>query len=476
MRTLKTLIVSILALIMMVSLVACAPATVEDKPSTEPTEATGESQAPEEEPSEAPVVEDTGKVLNIYAWNTEFQDRFKTFFEEAGLIPEGVTVNWVITPSADGAYQQKLDEALLAQETAAADDKVDLFLIEADYALKYVNSDFSADVYNTIGLTEEDTAGMYQYTKDICTDSNGALKGVSWQACPGGLIYRRSIAKDVLGTDDPAEVQKALDSWDKFDAVAAQAKGKGYLMTSCYVANYRVFSNNTSAPWVNENDEVVIDPAITKWLEQAKTYVDKGYTLPYEEVFLPESMAEAAEDGKAMCYFGPGWFFDFCLKPAALADPEGEEKVGNGSFGDWAIVKGPQGFFWGGTWLCAATGSDNMNLVKDIMKTLTCDKETLVKITNQYGDFTNNVDAMTELAGDSSFGSAFLGGQNFLSVLLDSAQSISMKNSTQYDQLLNEPLQKAMKDYMLGSITLEKAWKNYYKGVKETYPNLKVPA
>ena len=48
---------------------------------------------------------------------------------------------------------------------------------------------------------------MYKYTKDIMTDSNGVLKGVSWQACPGGLIYSRSIAKDVLGTDDPAKVQ-----------------------------------------------------------------------------------------------------------------------------------------------------------------------------------------------------------------------------------------------------------------------------
>ncbi len=472
---LKRLIVSMVAIAMLLSLAACGAPAAQTSESVAPADSAAEKPS-EDAPATEEVVADTGKVLNIYCWNTEFQDRFKTFYEEAGLLPEGVTVNWVITPSADGAYQQKLDEALLAQESAAADDKVDLFLIEADYALKYVNSDYSADVYKTIGLTEEDTAGMYQYTKDICTDTNGALKGVSWQACPGGLIYRRSIAKDVIGTDDPAEVQKALDSWDKFDAVAAQAKEKGYLMTSCYVADYRVFSNNISAPWVNDKDEIVIDPAINKWIEQSKTYMDKGYTLPYDEVFLPESMAEAKEDGKAMCYFGPGWFFDFCLKPAALADAEGKEEVGNGSFGDWAIVKGPQGFFWGGTWLSAATGSDNLNLVKDIMKTLACDKDTLVAITQKYGDFTNNVDAMTQLAGDSSFGSPFLGGQNFLSVLLDSAQSINMKNITQYDQLLNEPLQKAMKDYMLGNITLDEAWANYYTGVKETYPNLKIPA
>ncbi len=35
-----------------------------------------------------------GKVFNIYAWNEEF----KGFFEKYYTVPEGVTVNWVMTP------------------------------------------------------------------------------------------------------------------------------------------------------------------------------------------------------------------------------------------------------------------------------------------------------------------------------------------------------------------------------------------
>ena len=41
----------------------------------------------------------SGKVLNIYAWNEEF----KGFFEKYYKVPDGVTVNWVITPSDNGA-------------------------------------------------------------------------------------------------------------------------------------------------------------------------------------------------------------------------------------------------------------------------------------------------------------------------------------------------------------------------------------
>lgn len=120
-----------------------------------------------------------GKVLNIYCWNDEFKTRFEKFYQ----VPEGVTVNWVTTPSQDNAYQNALDAALLNQDAAAADEKVDMFLVEADYALKYCNSPYTLDVYGTVGLAEEDTKDMYQYTKDIMT-ADGVLKGVSWQACP----------------------------------------------------------------------------------------------------------------------------------------------------------------------------------------------------------------------------------------------------------------------------------------------------
>jgi len=472
----KKLITLMLVSILIFSLVGCAstaPATTSEASSAETSAAPATSAPAEAVPETAAATEDTGKVYNIYCWNDEFQTRFKDYFEAAGLVPDGVKVNWIITPSDGGAYQQKLDEALLAQNNAAADDKVDLFLIEADYALKYVNSDYSADVYKDVELTEAETADMYKYTKDICTDASGNLKGVSWQACPGGLIYRRSIAKDVLGTDDPAAVQTALDSWDKFDAVAAKAKEKGYYMTSSYVADYRVFSNNVSAPWVNENDEIVVDPSIKKWVTQNKEFMDKGYTLPYD-IWDTESFNEAKKDGKAMCYFGPGWFFDFCLMPATLADADADPAPGNGSYGDWGLVKGPQGFFWGGTWLCAATGSDNMNLTREVMKKLTCDKDTLVAITNKYADFTNNVTAMTELA-NSDYAHPFLGGQNHIAVLLDSAKSIDMSKITQYDQLLNEPFYKLFKDYFIGTITEEKAYDNFYTSAIETYPNLKRP-
>jgi len=408
-----------------------------------------------------------GKVLNIYTWNDEFQTRFNTYF--ASKVPADVTVNWIITPNADNAYQNKLDEALLAQNSAANDDKIDIFLVEADYALKYVDTDYALDVKGTIGLTDADLQNQYGYTKDIMTDSKGVLKGVSWQACPGGFIYRKSIAKDVLGVSDPASVQKALSDWNKFDKAAADAKAKGYYMLSGYDDAFRVFSDNMTSKWVVGN-KVKIDPSIVRWIDMTKTYTEKGYNNK-ANLWSAESWGGAALDGKVLGYFGPGWFVDFCLGPATLANPDAAKELGNGSYGDWGLVKGPQGFSWGGTWIVGAAGSDNIDLIKDVMYTLTCDEATLTSIATELGDFTNNEAAMGKIAA-SDYKNTFLGGQNHIAAFLDSAKSINRSNMSSYDQGMAEKLQNSFSDYFNGTITKDQAWANFYTSIFELYPNL----
>ena len=115
-----------------------------------------------------------GKVLNIWCWNDEFQGRFNDYYPEVSevaadksttTLKDGTVVKWTINANENNNYQNKLDEALLNQDSAADDDKIDIFLIEADYALKYVDSDYVLDVKKDIGLTDSDLAGQYQYPR-----------------------------------------------------------------------------------------------------------------------------------------------------------------------------------------------------------------------------------------------------------------------------------------------------------------------
>ncbi|MBO6219021.1 MAG: carbohydrate ABC transporter substrate-binding protein [Treponema sp.] len=413
-------------------------------------------------------VAQSGKVLNIYVWNTEFQERFNTYY--ASKLPADVKVNWIITPNQDNAYQNKLDEALMRQDSLPNDEKIDLFLVEADYALKYVNTDFTLDVIKDLGITQEDIKNQYKYTKDIMTDSKGNLKGLTWQACPGGFIYRRSIAKDVLGTDNPDEVGKALSDWQKFNDVAKEAKKKGYFMLSGYDDAFRAFSDNMTKPWVVE-DKIIIDPQIESWIAQTKEFTENGYNNK-ASLWSAESTQGMGGKGKVFGYFGPAWFIDFVMAPGSLNDQNAEKKLGNGSYGDWAFCKGPQGFSWGGTWICGAKGSDNIEIIRDVLKTLTCDAEVMTEIAKKSGDFTNNIPAMEAVAA-SDYQNPFLGGQNHIKFFLDSATSIDKSCITQYDQGMSEKIQSAMKDYFNGKVSLDQAWANFYTSIQELYPRLK---
>ena len=407
-----------------------------------------------------PEVKEQGKVFNIYAWNEEF----KGFFEKYYKVPEGVTVNWIINPSDNGVYQQKLDEALLNQANAAADDKIDMFLAEADYIGKYVDSDYTMDV-TSFGFKNADT--MYDYTIKAASDSKGVCKGVSFQCCPAAVIYRKSIAKDVLGTDVPEEVQAQIDSWEKFDAVAAKAKEKGYYMTASFAETFRAFSNNCTSPWVDKDNKLQFDPQITAWMEQTKKYIENGYTLT-AGVWDQEKTDQMFKTGKTMTFFGPAWYYNFCMNNAM--DPE------NGCVGDWCIVKGPQAYFWGGTWLLAATGSDNTEMLKDIFESFTINEEIVDHLVKDENQYPNNTKIAEKYANDASYGNtAILDGQNDIKIFAELAKDIKWENHTNYDQLLNEGLQNKLQEFYNGSVDEATAMKNFYQYVKETYANIVVP-
>lgn len=400
-----------------------------------------------------------GTVLNIYAWNKDFKGLFEKYY----TVPEGVTVNWIINPDEDGVYQEKLDAALLAQADAGADSKVDMFLVEADDILKYADSDATADV-SAIGVT--DFSNCYPYTVQAASDAGGKVKGVSFQCSPAALIYRRSIAKDVLGTDDPAEVQAALDSWKKFDAVAAAAKEKGYYMTASEAATYRAFSNNAVSAWVDVGNKLQFDEAINAWVTQAETYCKNGYTVP-GDIWGDDCTSQMFADGKTMCFFGPAWYYNTSMKNAKDAE--------KGCSGDWAICQGPQAYFWGGTWLLAAAGTDNPTLVADVMNTFINNEEVCSGLVKDEGLFSNNQAVNAKYAEDPAFDNAFLGGQNDLAVYLELAKSIKFENRTIYDQLLDEGFQANMRDYFKGNVTKDEALAKFCEYVAGKYPTIVLP-
>lgn len=416
-----------------------------------------------------------GKVFNIYVWNQEFQEKFNDCYPgvtgtssdlSVTTLEDGTEVHWIINPNQDGVYQDKLDEALAKQDSAAADEKIDMFLVEADYALKYVDPDVGVAMpISQLGITEADVANQYAYTLEAVTGADGETRALSYQATPGMLVYRRSIAKAVLGTDDPETVGQAVADWDAFYATADQMKDAGYVMYSSTADTYRVYSNNTSAPWV-DGTAVVVDPNMMNWVARSKEDTDNGINNNVGGQWTDEWNKDMGPDSKVFCFFLPAWGLSTCIQPN-VTDTDAAQ--------DWAVCPAPQAFYWGGTWLVTAEGTDNPTLAKDIMLKMTADTDVLRELAEDYGEMSNDQPLMDELAQSDEFGIDLLAGQNYLGVLSEGAANISLANVSPYDQGCVEEFQNAFGDYFREATTgvdLEKAKANFEMAILERYPEL----
>ena len=461
----KKILAVMLAAAMVIPMAACGGSN--ESASTD-SAATEEAAPAEEaaEPAAEPAADGGGKVLNIYCWNEEFKSRVTDHYSAYtevdathGKIGD-VDVVWNITPSDDNAYQNNLDQTLLNQESAAADDKIDIFLVEADYASKYTDTDYTMAL-SDLGISDSDLSDQYEYTQTIAKDSNGKLKGTAWQAASAGLIYNREAAKEVLGTDDPAEVQKAVSDWDKYNETAAKVAAAGYTMCSVN-DTYRTYSNNVSGKWV-QDDKIVIDDNMMKWIDDSKALVDAG-AEDTDELWGDDWAKGKRPDGKVFCYFGPAWFFNFCLD---VDDPETIAAKGG-----WGFCEGPQPYFWGGTWICAATGTDNADIVKDIMLKMTADPTVMKEIAIADSECVNNKTVLADLASSDEGNIALLGGQNPYAELAAGAEKIDLSNLSPYDQGCNEELQNNMKAYFEGTADKDACLEQFYAAVIEKYPNL----
>jgi len=425
--------------------------------------------------------QESGKVLNIYCWNDLLMTRMEEHYpgyvkvdDTHGTIGD-VDVVWTITAAANNAYQDLLDRDLLQNSEADPDSRIDIFLVEADYALKYVDSPYTLPV-TALGIRTTELNNQYKYTQDVMTNTEGVLKGVSWQCCPGALIYNREAAIAILGSDDPETVQEAVKDWDAFLETAEKAAGKGYRMTATANDSYPVFSDNLSSPWIKDGT-IKVPENIGRWLEDSGKMLEAGQTTSSEvwsaewsSGFWPKGASTdqtgvpAKDKLDVFCYFGSSWLMDYYM----LEDREGSIAANGG----WGICEGPQGFYSGGVWIAAATGTDNAELIADIIRKLAADDTIMKQIALEDGDLVNNKHVMDALASDESCGRALLGGQNPIPVFAANAERIDLSNMGPFDYDINEYFRENMKYYLSGLVSYDTALKNFYYDAEMRYPEL----
>lgn len=398
----------------------------------------------------------------IYSWDTELNERLEYVYAEYPEMRERICY---VNLNGSQNYQTKLNQALSDPEN---EEYPDLFAMEAGYLEDYTQSDQTLAV-TELGIGEEATAQMYPYTLEASLDQeSGEQKALSWQACPGAFLYRRSLAREYLGTDDPQEVQEQLTDWNSFLLTGEKIKQESGGLTKI-VASVddisNVFWSNKQAAYVDENHVLTVDKSLYKLFEVSKVLQQKNLTAG-ETMWSDEWLTGGARDS-VFGYFGSTWFLHWILKPNC-----GGEAPGEGTYGDWAICKGPQAYYWGGTWVGASKYCSDREFAGKIMYALTCDSKIMKAMSDGTLDYINNRKAMQELQAEGKGKYDFLQNQDFIEVFGPMAEQVDVSFMSPYDSVLNQLLLIQVHDYADGDINHDAAVSQFLQDAKEQYPEL----
>lgn len=438
----------------------------------------------ESEKKSEPVIETIGQkptvkagektVINLWSFTDEVPQMVDKYITMHPEFAEKYEVIVTIKPTIDGAYQPALDMAL----AGGGDDAPDMYCVESAFALKYTQGDMSffAASYDDLGIDTDraiSDAGIIPYVYEVGTrPSDGEVVALGYQGTQGAFIYRRSIAIDVFGTDDPAEIQAIIGggthSWDKFYEAAATLGEHDIAIVSGDGDIWHSVENSATSPWVID-DTLVIDPMRELFFDHSMLLTANGWSNGTSD-WTGDWFNDIGGIGDRPCFgfFGPAWFINYTM----------QDNCGD-TFGDWAICLPPEGFFWGGTWIMANDQSspETKEGVRELIEWITLDtSETGLQYMwangtfsdSYYGPVKDTVCSTTVMA--KSNGSIdFLGGQNMFDIFVPAASLANGTNLTQYDEYINLIWRDQVRQYVAGDLTKEEAIEFFKSGVAGEY-------
>lgn len=437
----------------------------------------------------------------INSWNDEFIGMLKNYYcdngefgsQNGGPVETGATYDeasntitfkngvtcaidndYIIKPSDGGAYQTNLDQVL-----SANGDLGDMFLAEADYALKYINNDNATVPLTSVGIAESELSNQYEYTKQVGTSKiDGSIKGSSWQAAPGLFLYRPSLAESLLGVTDEAAMQEKVKDWDTFIATAKEvndaSNGEVKLVQGIQDV-WQVFRTNRTTSWI-DGSKLAVTSEIEDFMDIAYQLTNsdgKDLTVGVNQwtngwnSCISDSVSEASS--KTMGAFFSTWGIQWTMV-ANCGGGLGDE---GSSYGDWKAIQGPSAYYWGGTWIVVPPTCNNADIVKDIIEFFTINTESMEWYAKNSSDYCNNDTAISNIIS-SGYSFDFLGGQDHYSLFQEQVKNIDVSLMTGYDQTINNAFIEAVNSYCYDGASKEDALSSFKGVIKDSIQGIEV--
>lgn len=374
--------------------------------------------------------------ITIWCWDTS-ENGLK--MNQAFTDATGIEVNMVAVESKD--MTQKLQTTL-----ASGGEMPDIAWLESTYRGKLL----SLDIWEPI--EEEpynfDTSQVLDYLIPLETTEDGQYVGPE---CPSfaGMAYKRELAKEYLGTDDPDELTAMLSDWDTFiekgKEVQEKSGGTVFMMSSLGAAG-QILKGQSNTPFI-EDDKINLETSMKPILETLLELKQSGTV----DVLDFDSAEEGASYADDIHIFYPcaNWSVKFTIK---ANDKEGE--------GRWGFMLPPGGGFpWGGTVMGVPQTAENKEGAVEYIKWIFGSEDGAIAQRDFKGNF-SPYKPVYEQEGFYSESDPYFGGQDVLRAL---AQDIlpnmaEVRRPSKYDQDINDVYNLALKSINAdteGTITVD---------------------
>ena len=421
-----------------------------------------------------------GRTITIWSFTDEVE-RQSTIFR--GMFPE-INVETAVVNLDDGAYEEWVLTALAAGGDAAPD----ILYLEAAIVRHFVEGPFLISLDDL--LPQAEALETYQFVLDIGM-YDGEARAFSWQATPGAMYYRRSMAEEIFGTCDPDTIQNYFRDIDTMldTARRIQAESGGSMFFSNHYNAFSMpFNANRDNAWIVDNS-LYVDPIMLDYMTFARTVREEGLDAQIGN-WSPDWFASMADeftdiDGN------PLDLFSYVLPTWGLAHVIYANHEGNA--GDWAMMTGPLPYTWGGTWLGVPRASANQDLGRLFIESTVLNDEFLANwalgvYTLEYmraidpdvgdavfqggGDFVSSARVVREIA-DQFDGSPiyhFLGGQNPYLIFAAAAPLLDLGLIQGTDSTIQAAFGEAVDLYVEGALSREEALDFFRENVHAAIP------